>query len=105
VIDTRCPSCGGEGMNGWAWLYAAWPLHARCSLCQARVRRRRSYWLDLLCQPTAYLLILIGVFQAYFLGGSWWIASLALSAGIVILFVPYIFGKFVVIDTAHHAAS
>jgi hypothetical protein len=106
VNADSCPSCGGNGINGWAWIYAAWPFHATCSLCKAKVRRRRhSIWLDLLCQPIASLLILFAGFQAYFSGGSFWIAWFAFSLGLLLLFVPYMLGKFVVVKASSHAAS
>lgn len=103
-MNDHCPECGADSIRRWAWIYAHWPFHTTCTRCGANLRiRRNSFWLDVLCQFIASTLFPIAAIVGLF--GSLGIALAIFGTAIILMYLPYLRGSFVVIRSVSNAAS
>ena len=92
-----CPSCSQAVESEWAWLYAHWPFSVRCQQCHARLRVKRNWWLDALCQTTSSVVVLI-VIVAGVMGGNGsllWLLPIGVVIAFAIAALPGLLGRYV----------
>ena len=84
-----CPGCKQEGVSSWAFLFAGWPAHAKCSSCGVKLRVKSSPWMEMLTQLIGGVLLVSGLFagleENYLLGGS--LIVLGLGSFVVPIFL------------------